>query len=104
MAFRLVCTALLAAISLQVSEPLQSLEVGRGSAFSATTYDVAISPSKGVVAKVTLAPLPATPVEFSEAAIPPLMVPALRVRPDSTGPPARAVFQERYAPRAPPVA
>lgn len=103
--FRLVCTALLAAITLQISQPIQSLERDRGSAFSATTYDVAVAPAKiDVVAEEALAPIPTPPVEVGEVHGPRAAVSAQAVRPDSTGPPAYSVSLQPYAPRGPPVA
>lgn len=102
---RFVCAALLAAISLQASEPFQSLELGRGSAFSVATSDVAVAPSRLEVA-ASESPEPATPApidlfELAEVA-PSVSLPL--ARPQSTGPPAGSVVLEPYAPRGPPLA
>lgn len=105
---RLWAALLLAAIGMQAAQPFRApLEARHGSAFSATTYDVAVAPQRRVEGRQAppLA-LPTPPVE--RAIAPPSPRPALvfasAPRPDSTGPPIDDILIRQAAPRAPPIA
>lgn len=105
MLVRLWAALLLAAIGLQAAQPFRApLEARHGSAFSATTYEVAVAPQRRIEARQAL-PLPAPPVE--RAVTPPSPRPALvfapAPRPDSTGPPIDNILIRQAAPRAPPI-
>lgn len=101
---RLVAALLLATIGMQASSGGHTLERERGSAFSPTTYDVAIAPSKQVeIARQVVLPTPLlglvpAPCIGSIASLPAIPAP----RPDSTGPPAPMILAQGPAPRAPP--
>lgn len=98
---------LLATVGLQASLPGSTpLERTHGSAFSATTAEVALAPHRRAVeAAKPVAPDPRVP---SVAPQPPLHVLAVErpqlplVRPSSIGPPAFPPLPSRAAPRAPP--
>lgn len=106
---RLWAALLLATIGLQASVPAAaSSEKTHGSAFAATTFEVAVLiPRDARALRQVLAPLP--------LALPPLAVPASEVparvltvpeppaaHPDATGPPLRHIHSWEPAPRAPP--
>lgn len=103
---RLCALAMLLAVGLQAGAPFAApLERTHGSAFSATTHEVALAGERRAdVARAVIAPQPrpalAEPL--------PLPVPALAAppapRPFSTGPPPREDIARRPAPRAPPIA
>jgi len=105
---RLLTALLLVAAGLQATAPMAApLERTHGSAFSASTHEVALTaPRRGEPARHVLAPEPLVPPSFAPvrpAGTGPLprTPPA---RPDSTGPPAREILALRPAPRAPPAA
>lgn len=105
---RLLAGLLLIAAGLQAGAPMaQVLERTHGSAFSASTHEVAITASrKSEVLRLALAPQPMAPpvmapvVPLGAAVLPDGPAP----RPDSTGPPAREILSRQPAPRAPPSA
>lgn len=105
---RLWAVLLLAAIGLQAASPIaRPLEARHGSAFSATTFEVALAPQRRVEsvrheAEPQPAPLPApaAPVALAVASGPALPAP----RPDSTGPPVHDILAWLPAPRGPPLA
>jgi len=103
---RLCALAMLLAVGLQAGAPFAApLERTHGSAFSATTHEVALKTERrGEVVRLAVAPEPRLPV--LEPVAPPVLQlaqPAPR-RPFSTGPPAREDIARRPAPRAPPIA
>lgn len=109
---RLLAAALVFAAMLQALAPPAPgpvpLESARGSAFSASTADVALAPPRTAQA-VRLAPLPPPPP--LPAAPRPILAPAQAVvrpaiapRPHSTGPPALQPGTRRPDPRGPPPA
>lgn len=96
----------LATVSFQAAVPLPApLEPAHGSAFSATTVEVALATRRPAeAARAVVAPQPLVPLPVDAA--PRLAAPALAVipapRPDSTGPPAQDILVLQPAPRAPP--
>lgn len=107
-AIRLWAALLLAAIGLQVAAPVgKVLEARHGSAFSATTVEVAVAPQRRVEADRQVAlPQPTTaPVAVSEIS-PPVFAALVSwpSRPDSTGPPAEDILTRQPGPRGPPIA
>lgn len=107
-ALRLWAALLLAAIGLQAAAPIgQVLETRHGSAFSATTAEVAVAPQRRIEAdhQAPLALPTIVPVAFTAMPAPAFALPASwPSRPDSTGPPAREILTRQPAPRAPPTA
>lgn len=105
---RLFAALLLATIGAQAALPLAPpLDRTHGSAFSASTHEVAIgSPRRAEAARPALAPLPRLPAPQVEPATPRSFALAEPVapRPSSTGPPQPAILATRAAPRAPPFA
>lgn len=105
---RLLAALLLATIGLQAGESFDSAQQPtHGSAFSATTVEVAVVPQRRSGTVVTaVAPLPAEPPRM--AALGPLPTSHLAAlpaaRPDSTGPPVAVFWARPSAPRAPPLA
>ena len=105
---RLFAALLLATIGAQAALPLAPpLERTHGSAFSASTYEVAVSTQRRAEAlRPALAPLPRLPAAQPRPA--PARAFALTAplapRPSSTGPPQPAILATRAAPRAPPFA
>jgi hypothetical protein len=101
---RLLVALLLATIGLQASEPFTGLERDRGSAFSASTTDVAIASFKtAATVRLHVAPVPVFPVKDLPTTLSvPVDVTAPAPRPASTGPPARVILVRQPAPRAPP--
>ena len=105
---RMLAALLLATIGAQAALPLAPpLERTHGSAFSASTYEVAISSQRPAEAvRPALAPLPRLPAPQAEPT--PARAFALSApvapRPSSTGPPQPAILATRAAPRAPPFA
>jgi hypothetical protein len=103
---RLCALAMLLAVGLQAGAPFAApLERTHGSAFSATTHEVALSGERRAeVARAVAAPQPHLPLAVSL----PLPIPALATppapRPFSTGPPPREDIARRPTPRAPPQA
>lgn len=101
---RLCALAMLLTVGLQAGAPFAApLERTHGSAFSATTHEVALKAERsGDVVHLALAPEPRLPliepVALPVAELPPVLVP----RPFSTGPPPREDSARRPAPRAPP--
>jgi hypothetical protein len=104
---RLWAALLLATIGLQATaSAAPSLEKTSGSAFSATTYEVALYVQRGEkVQRQAVTPQPllpaavailSVPVRTAELADKPVL------RPDSTGPPLREIQSWKPAPRAPP--
>ncbi len=105
---RLLAALLLATIGLQTAQAFEATpQRAHGSAFSASTTEVALAPQRRVdEASVALAPLPLQPSPVAEPVAPrlaPHMLP-FAARPDSTGPPARLILARPAAPRAPPFA
>lgn len=107
-AIRLWALVLLAAIGLQAAVPVGGpLQVRHGSAFSATTVDVAVAPQRRIEAESPVSsPLPAiVPVAAAQPSAPAFAALVSRPsRPDSTGPPAEDILARQPAPRAPPIA
>lgn len=105
---RLWAALLVTAIGLQAAEPFRApLEQTHGSAFSATTYEVVISPRRGDDGAVQISALSPALLPDQATVTPSgnktlAHVPA--PRPDSTGPPRRELSSWRPAPRAPPIA
>lgn len=103
---RLIGAVLLLTVALQAGTPFTApLERTHGSAFSATTHEVALASQRRTeAARPVLAPeprLPAPtiqPIPLALTQLPLLPAP----RPASTGPPAREEIARRPAPRAPP--
>lgn len=106
---RLLGALLLATIGLQAGAPITApLERTHGSAFSASTHEVAlVAPRRAEAARQALASQPLLP-QLALALVP--VAPRTEgftqpaPRPDSTGPPAPDIFALRPAPRAPPYA
>ena len=104
---RLWAAILLATIGLQATaSAAPSIEKTDGSAFSATTYQVALYVQRAErVQRQAVAPQPLAPFAIVARALP---APALVLgggvprRPDSTGPPLRSIHSWQPAPRAPP--
>lgn len=96
----------LATVGFQATVPLPApLEPAHGSAFSATTVEVALATRRHTeAARIAVAPqsLVPLPVEAAPrlAALPLAVIPA--PRPNSTGPPAQDILVLQPAPRAPP--
>lgn len=105
---RLWALLLLACITMQAGKPITTpLEQSHGSAFTALTYEVALSPRRGEDAAAQFQALsPAIPIETRDWAnsIEPVPKTQNPPRPDSTGPQIRDVQSWRPAPRAPPIA
>lgn len=104
---RLWAALLLATIGLQASAPAApSLEKTHGSAFAATTYEVAVLIQRDARSqRQALAPQPLLPVAVLAAEVPARasVVPEQpAARPDSTGPPLHDIHSWQPAPRAPP--
>lgn len=104
---RLWAVLLLATIGLQVSAPAApSLVKTSGSAFSATTYEVALFVQRGEkVQRQAVAPLPLVPLAVVTQMLPlslPMLADRFAPRPDSTGPPLHDIQSWKPAPRAPP--
>lgn len=104
---RLLAALLLVVAGLQAGAPMGPvLERTHGSAFSASTHDVAVAASRRTeVSRVVAAPQPVLPVmPVSEAVRPAALalgtLPA--PRPDSTGPPPRDMPGRPPSPRGPP--
>lgn len=105
---RLWAVLLLACITMQAGEPITTpLEQSHGSAFTALTYEVALSPRRGEDATAQFQALsPTIPIETRNWATSIAPVPKTQnaPRPDSTGPPFLNFQSWRPAPRAPPSA
>lgn len=105
---RLFAALLLATIGAQAALPLAPpLERTHGSAFSASTHEVAVSSQRRAEAlRPALAPLPRLPAPQAEPVAPRpfALAPPIAPRPSSTGPPQPAILATRAAPRAPPFA
>lgn len=101
---RFISLLLVAVIGLQASEPIRGLRLEKGSAFSAATYDTALtSKRRADVVQTVAVPLPSPPavklkVSYTETTF---TLPA--ARPDSIGPPALSILARQPAPRAPPL-
>jgi|KBSSwiStaDraftv2_1062776.scaffolds.fasta_scaffold05784_11 hypothetical protein len=105
---RLLAALLLLAAAFQAATPGWSpLEPTRGSAFSASTADVALAPTRSTEA-ARIAPHPAPPLADAVAPQPipgrNAALPQFAARPDSTGPPATRPRAALPEPRAPPLA
>jgi len=105
---RLLAALLLAAVGLQACAPMAGvLERTHGSAFSASTHEVAIASSRrGEAVRQVAAPQPVPPpqVAAEQVPMPVAALPAVPApRPDSTGPPAPEILARQPAPRAPPM-
>lgn len=103
----LLAAILLAAISLHASVPAKAMEQSRGSAFSATSADVAVLASSRQAEKATTAqpepPGPPDDVIAPLAVCPTASSPALLRLPNlSRGPPLRSIRAQPAQPRAPP--
>lgn len=103
---RLIAALLLAVVGLHAAEPIRGVQQVHGSAFSAATYQVAITPQRRIeVAGMVAAPLPQAPSAAEPAGTPaPHLGQTAHPRPDSTGPPTFAILARQPAPRAPPLA
>lgn len=103
-ALRLWALLLLAAIGLQAAAPVSKvLETRHGSAFSATTAEVAVAPQRRVEADRQIALPQPVPVLGAAPLVPARAIHAAwSPRPDSTGPPAREILARQPAPRGPP--
>lgn len=106
---RLLAALLLAVVGLQAGGPMERvLERGHGSAFSASTQEVALAAQRRTeTVRHSVAPMPVVPapVQALSAPAPLPALPALPApRPASTGPPAPNVLSLKPAPRAPPLA
>lgn len=105
---RLCGALLLATVALQAGTPFAApLERTHGSAFSATTHEVALAPSRRAEpARLALAaPEPRLPAAVAVPVRAALVIPARPApRPASTAPPAREEIARRPGPRAPPLA
>ena len=105
---RLWAALMLATVGLQAGAPIPPLlETAHGSAFSATTEEVALTPARRTeAARPVVAPQPLAVVmpQIRLQALTPALALAQTpaVRPDSTGPPSPRVVALRPAPRAPP--
>jgi hypothetical protein len=106
-AARLIALAMLLTVAFHALQPVsRPLEVIRGSAFSASTTDVAAAPGRRVLPeRIAVSAFPAAlPVPASEI----VLAPAIRVaghaaRPDTAAPPpVRRV--RSHSPRGPPTA
>ncbi|MBC2664402.1 hypothetical protein H7F51_02595 [Novosphingobium flavum] len=104
---RLLAALLLACVGLQAGAPLTApLERTHGSAFSASTHEVALAGQRRAET-VRIAPEvpPLVPVAVTLVAITVLALTGQPApRPHSTGPPARDEIARRPSPRAPPLA
>lgn len=104
---RLWAALLLATIGLQAMVPAAAgAQKHSGSAFSSSTYEVALAVSRADRApRQTVVPQPA-PMPVEQAQAMQAAAPALRVmpapRPDSTGPPPRSVHSWLPPQRGPP--
>lgn len=106
-ALRLWAALLLAAIGWQAAQPFHApLEARHGSAFSATTVEVAVAPQRQVAAQRAWPAMPApVPVAVERPFRPFSLLPETpSPRPDSTGPPTRVILARQPAPRGPPFA
>lgn len=104
---RLMAALLLATIGLQATaHAAPSLERKSGSAFSATTYEVALYVQRtDRTQRQAVAPQPATSLAVWTHAQPgqaPALPDGPAPRPDSTGPPLHDIHSWDPAPRAPP--
>jgi len=103
---RLCALALLLTVGLQAGAPIAApLERTHGSAFSATTHEVALKAERqGEVARPALAPEPWLPLPEPVAPVVAGLAALPAPRPASTGPPTREEIAQRPSPRAPPIA
>ena len=103
---RLVGAALLLAVALQAAMPFAApLQRTHGSAFSATTHEVALAGQRrGEVVRAVVAPEPRLPALVPVAPLGTALAALPAPRPQSTGPPAREDIARRPGPRAPPTA
>ncbi|MFC3173044.1 hypothetical protein ACFOD9_02135 [Novosphingobium bradum] len=103
---RLIGAALLLAVALQAGMPFAApLQRTHGSAFSATTHEVALaSQRRGEVVRLAIAPEPRLPALVPAAPLVAALAALPAPRPRSTGPPAREDIARRPSPRAPPTA
>lgn len=104
---RFVAALLLATIGMYACEPVRGLQQSNGSAFSSSTYQVAVTPYRRTeIANVVELPAPPLPIVAASVAI--VVLPHLIAlplpRPNSNGPPKPAIFSRKSAPRAPPYA
>ena len=101
---RLWAALLLVTVALQAAAPIGPADRSPGSAFTAATHEVALSPRQEFRSAAPIAPLPLIParVTLRARATPLVQDPAASVRkPDA---PARSILALRPGPRAPPFA
>jgi len=105
---RLIAAVLLLAAAVQATAPGWSpAEPARGSAFTASTADVALAPARQAEAARAAVPLPPATVAARPLPVPlaaAVLAPQHSPRPDSTGPPAARPPAALPEPRAPPFA
>ena len=106
---RLLGALLLLAAGLQAGAPIGAvLERSHGSAFSASTHEVAVATSRRAeVSRVAISPQPVMPPRIAHAALPLARTAHPRLpapKPDSTGPPALDILARLPDPRGPPTA
>ena len=101
---RLWAALLLVTIALQAATPIGPADHSLGSAFTAATHEVALSPRQEARAAAPVAPLPLIPARVTlHARVTPLVKdPAAPLR--TADPPARSILALRPGPRAPPFA
>jgi hypothetical protein len=107
--FRLWAVLVAMVIGLQATVPVApSLHKVDGSAFSASTYEVALYVQRADRSQRQPAALhPAAtlgPITEAATAVAPILVGQPQTRPDSTGPPLHDMHSWRPAPRGPPQA
>lgn len=105
LAARFWAALLVLTIAFHAGVPVSTpLDVRSGSAFSADTVDVAVTPPSRLAAQAAVAqPQPMVAVLVAYAV--PRLAPAPYRWPDATGPPvARIPLARNLAPRAPPIA
>lgn len=102
--FGLWAALLLAVVGLQATTPIAApLEPAHGSAFSATTFEVALAAQRRAdPARHAPLPLPPAPPQLQSLAAAAFLVPVPAPRPASTGPPPRDILAFHPAPRGPP--
>ncbi len=102
---RLGAALLLATIGLQAAEPALAVELSHGSAFSASSHEVAlVERVEAHPGQLVPAPLPLREAEVPAPAARVAQAPGVAARPDSTGPPALTVLERQPGPRPPPIA
>jgi len=106
-AVRLLALAMLLTVAFHAALPLaQPLQPVRGSAFSASTADVAVAPARRALPDRAAAPF--LPAVLAERPVAALLLAQVRAAtdpglPDATGPPASPRLRGP-SPRAPPIA